>query len=217
MPLVALAMTFATLVVVANVIAVKPLDVNGWAVPAGILAYPFTFLVTDTISELYGRKTATRLVWMGLVLSALMVLLVYVAKVLPGAGFWEDQAAFDTILGSVPRIVLASLIAYLVSQHSDVLLFHIFRRITNKRHLWMRNIGSTTISQAIDTALFISIAFTGTFPAGEVWKLMYTQYLIKVGVAVVDTPIVYALVSYLRPHVAATTTDTLASQERGIR
>ena len=213
MPLVALAMTFATLVVVANVIAVKPLDVNGWAVPAGILAYPFTFLVTDTISELYGRKTATRLVWMGLVLSALMVFLVYVAKVLPGAGFWDDQAAFDTILGSVPRIVLASLIAYLVSQHSDVLLFHLFRRVTKKRHLWMRNIGSTTISQAIDTALFISIAFTGTFPAGEVWTLMYTQYLIKVGVAVVDTPIVYALVSYLRPHVAATTGDTTAGVE----
>ena len=213
MPLVALAMTFATLVVVANVIAVKPLDVNGWAVPAGILAYPFTFLVTDTISELYGRKTATRLVWMGLVLSALMVFLVYVAKVLPGAVFWDDQAAFDTILGSVPRIVLASLIAYLVSQHSDVILFHLFRRVTKKRHLWMRNIGSTTISQAIDTALFISIAFTGTFPAGEVWTLMYTQYLIKVGVAVVDTPIVYALVSYLRPRVAATTGDTTAGVE----
>ncbi len=213
MPLVALSMIFATLVVVANVLAVKPLDVNGWAVPAGILAYPFTFLVTDTISELYGRRTASRLVWMGLFLSALMVLLVYVAKILPAADFWDDQAAFETILGSVPRIVLASLVAYLISQHTDVLLFHLFRRITNKRHLWLRNIGSTTVSQAIDTALFVSIAFTGTFPAGEVWKLMYTQYLIKLGVAVFDTPIVYALVSYLRPRIAATTTDTLASTE----
>ena len=124
MPLVALAMTFATLVVVANVIAVKLLDVNGWAVPAGVLAYPFTFLVTDTISELYGRKTATKLVWMGFVVSALMVLLVYVAKILPAAGFWEHQEAFETILGSVPRVVLASLTAYLISQHGDVILFH---------------------------------------------------------------------------------------------
>lgn len=213
MPLIALAMTFATLVVVANVIAVKPLDVNGWAVPAGILAYPFTFLVTDTISELYGRKTATRLVWMGLILSVLMVLLVYVSKVLPGAGFWENQEAYDTILGSVPRVVLASLTAYLVSQHGDVLLFHFFRRLTNKRYLWLRNICSTVVSQAVDTVLFITIAFAGVFSGGEVWKLMYTQYLIKVGVAAVDTPIVYALVSYLRPRIAATTTDTLASQE----
>lgn len=213
MPLIALAMTFATLVVVANVIAVKPLDVNGWAVPAGILAYPFTFLVTDTISELYGRKTATRLVWMGLALSALMVLLVYVSKVLPGAVFWENQEAYETILGSVPRVVLASLTAYLVSQHGDVLLFHFFRRLTNKRHLWLRNICSTVVSQAVDTVLFITIAFAGVFSGGEVWNLMYTQYLIKVGVAAVDTPIVYALVSYLRPRIAATTTDTLASQE----
>ena len=202
MPLVVLAMTFATLVVVANVIAVKPLDVNGWAVPAGILAYPFTFLVTDTISELYGRKTATRLVWVGLFLSALMVLLVYVAKALPAAGFWDNQEAFEATLGSVPRVVLASLTAYLISQHTDVLLFHLFRRLTSRRHLWLRNIGSTTVSQAADTVLFISIAFSGTFPAGEVWKLMYTQYLIKVGIAVVDTPIVYALVSYLRPRIA---------------
>ena len=213
MPLVALAMTFATLIVVANVIAVKLLDVNGWAVPAGVIAYPFTFLVTDTISELYGRKTATKLVWMGFVLSAVMVLLVYVAKILPAAGFWDHQEAFETILGSVPRVVLASLTAYLISQHGDVILFHFFRRLTNKRHLWLRNIASTTVSQAVDTVLFISIVFSGTVPAGALWNLMYTQYLIKVGVAVVDTPIVYALVSYLRPRITPTTEVATANTQ----
>ena len=214
MPLVALAMTFATLVVVANVIAVKLLDVNGWAVPAGVLAYPFTFLVTDTISEIYGRKTATRLVWMGFFVSAIMVALVYVAKILPAAGFWEHQEAFDTILGSVPRIVLASLTAYLISQHSDVLLFHFFRRLTNKKHLWIRNIASTSASQAIDTVLFVSIAFGGTVSGGVLWNLIYTQYLIKLGIAVVDTPIVYALVAYLRPRIGPATEDAPADVQR---
>ena len=174
---------------------------------------PFTFLVTDTISELYGRKTATKLVWMGFVLSAVMVLLVYVAKILPAAGFWDHQEAFETILGSVPRVVLASLTAYLISQHGDVLLFHFFRRLTNKRHLWLRNIASTIVSQAVDTVLFISIAFSGTVPAGALWNLMYTQYLIKVGVAVIDTPIVYALVSYLRPRITPTPEDTGANAQ----
>ena len=174
---------------------------------------PFTFLVTDTISEFYGRKTATKLVWMGFVLSALMVLLVYVAKILPAAGFWDHQEAFETILGSVPRVVLASLTAYLISQHGDVILFHFFRRLTNKRHLWLRNIASTTVSQAVDTVLFISIAFSGTVPAGALWNLMYTQYLIKVGVAVVDTPIVYALVSYLRPRITPTTEVATANTQ----
>ncbi len=201
MPLVLLAMTFASLLVVANVLAVKLLDVNGWAVPAGILAYPITFLVTDTISELYGRKTASKLVWMGFFISGIMVLLIYVAKILPPAGFWEHQEAFETILGSVPRIVLASLTAYLISQHADVALFHFYARLTKGKHLWLRNNGSTVISQAIDTALFVTIAFAGTVPAGNLWNLVYTQYLIKLGVAAVDTPIVYLLVSYLRPRI----------------
>ena len=108
---------------VANIVAVKPVALNGWILPAGTIAYPFTFLVTDVISELYGRRIATRVVWYGFGLSAAMVVMVYVAQALPSADFWEDQGAFETILGSVPRIVLGSMIAYLVSQHSDVLIF----------------------------------------------------------------------------------------------
>lgn len=198
MPLVPLAMSFVALLVIANIIAVKPVTLNGWIVPAGTIAYPFTFLVTDTISELYGRKVATRVVWYGFVLSIGMVLLVYIGKVLPGAVFWEDQAAYDVILGSVPRIVLGSMVAYIISQHSDVLLFHRIRGITTGRYLWLRNNASTIVSQAIDTVLFISIAFAGTVPGDTLWNMMGTQYAIKLGVAVVDTPLVYALVNFIR-------------------
>lgn len=194
----ALAMTFVTLLVVANIVAVKPVSLYGLVLPAGTIAYPLTFLVTDTISELYGRKVATRVVWYGFALSAVMVVLVHIAKILPPADFWEGQQAYETILGSVPRVVLASLCAYLVSQHSDVLLFHRLRRITNSRHLWLRNNASTMVSQAIDTSLFISIAFAGAVPADVLWGMMATQYLVKVGVAAVDTPLVYALVRWIR-------------------
>ena len=193
-----LAMSFVTLLVVANIVAVKPVALNGWVLPAGTIAYPFTFLVTDAISELYGRRIATRVVWYGFGLSVSMVVMVYVAQVLPSADFWEGQGGFETILGSVPRIVLGSMIAYLVSQHSDVLIFHYMRRLTNGRHLWLRNNASTVVSQAIDTALFISIAFAGSVPPDVLWNMMGTQYLVKVGVAVVDTPIVYALVGWIR-------------------
>lgn len=198
MILTALAMSFVALLVVANVVAVKPVALNGWVLPAGTIAYPFTFLLTDVISELYGRKVATRVVWYGFGLSAAMVFLVYVAQVLPSADFWEGQGAFETTLGSVPRIVLGSMTAYLLSQHSDVLIFHHIRRVTNGRHLWFRNSASTTVSQAVDTALFISIAFAGSVPPSVLWNMMGTQYLVKVGVAVVDTPIVYAIVGWIR-------------------
>ena len=198
MILTALAMSFVTLLVVANIVAVKPVALNGWVLPAGTIAYPFTFILTDVISELYGRKIATRVVWYGFGLSAAMVFLVYVAQVLPSADFWEGQGAFETTLGSVPRIVLGSMTAYLVSQHSDVLIFHYMRRVTKGRHLWFRNNASTMVSQAVDTALFISIAFAGSVPPGVLWNMMGTQYLVKVGVAVVDTPIVYAVVGWIR-------------------
>ena len=198
MILVSLAMSFVTLLVVANVIAVKPLEFSGWVLPAGTIAYPFTFLVTDAISELYGRRVAIRVVWVGFCMSVAMVILVYVAKILPAAGFWEGQAAFETILGSVPRIVLGSMAAYLVSQHSDVIVFHFLRRVTNGRHLWFRNNVSTMVSQAIDTVLFVSIAFAGSVPPGVLWNMIGTQYLVKLGVAAIDTPLVYVLVGWVR-------------------
>ncbi len=198
MALIALAMSFMTLLLVANIIAVKPLALNGWILPAGVIAYPFTFLVTDTISELYGRKVATRVVWYGFGLSIAMVVLVYIAKVLPAASFWQGQDDYDTILGSVPRIVLGSLSAYIVSQHIDVIMFHLVRRITTGRHLWLRNNASTIVSQAIDTVLFISIAFAGSVPTGTLWNMMVTQYVVKVCIAALDTPVVYALVRVIR-------------------
>ncbi len=198
MTLTALAMSFVTLLVVANIVAVKPVDINGWVLPAGTIAYPFTFLVTDTISELYGRKVATRIVWYGFALSVAMVVLVYVARILPPAGFWESQGSYDDILGAVPRIVLGSMLAYLVSQNSDVLVFHHLRRVTSGRHLWFRNNASTMVSQAVDTTLFISIAFAGTVPGPVLLNMMVTQYLVKVGIAAIDTPLVYALVRWIR-------------------
>ena len=198
MPLIALAMSFATLLLVANIIAVKPVAFGGWVLPAGVIAYPFTFLITDTISELYGRRVATRVVWYGFGLSAAMVILVYVARVLPAAVFWQNQDAYDSILGSVPRLVLGSMIAYLMSQHIDVIMFHILRHFTNSRHLWLRNTASTIISQSIDTVLFISIAFSGSVPQSVLWNMMATQYVIKICIAFADTPLVYALVASIR-------------------
>ena len=198
MALVALAMSFVTLLLVANIIAVKPLALDGWILPAGVIAYPFTFLVTDTISEIYGRKVATRVVWYGFGLSIAMVVLVYIAKVLPAASFWQGQDDYDTILGSVPRIVLGSMSAYIVSQHIDVVMFHLVRRITTGRHLWLRNNASTIVSQAIDTVLFISIAFAGSVPTAALWNMMATQYVVKVFIAALDTPLVYALVGAIR-------------------
>jgi len=159
MILVVLATLFATCLLVANIIAVKLVSIGGWVVPAGVIAYPLTFLFTDVITELYGRKIASRVIWVGFGASILMVILVFGGRLLPPAAIWEDQSAYESIFSMLPRITLASMIAYLVSQHHDVFAFHFWRQKTKGRFLWLRNNGSTMVSQVLDTGIFITIAF----------------------------------------------------------
>ena len=213
MILTALAMAFITTLVVANIIAIKLIafDVpfipdgwfidNVWVVPVSSLTYPITFLLTDTMSEIFGRRTTIRIVWIGFGCNILMLIMVYIGKIAPGADFWVadgGQEHYDFILGSVPRIVFASMCAYLASQNFDVLAFHFFRQRTGERNLWIRNNASTMLSQGIDTILFGTIAFAGTVPGNVLVTIIVGQYAIKVALAALDTPVVYAFVSLLR-------------------
>jgi len=201
MILVVLATLFATCLIVANIIAVKLVAIGGWVVPAGVIAYPLTFLFTDVITELYGRKIASRVVWVGLGASVLMVILVFGGGLLPPAPSWEGQSAYESILGMVPRVTLASMIAYLVSQHHDVFAFHFWRQKTKGRFLWLRNNASTMVSQALDTGLFITIAFWGVYSTEILLNMLRTQYIIKLAIAACDTPFCYMLVGLLRERV----------------
>jgi len=201
MVLVVLATLFATCLLTANIIAVKLISIGTWIVPAGVIAYPLTFLFTDVIAELYGRKIASRVVWVGFGVSVLMALLVYFGGLLPPALIWEGQSAYESTLGMVPRITLASLAAYLISQHHDVFAFHFWRQKTKGRFLWLRNNASTMVSQALDTGIFITIAFWGTIPTGDLTNMLLSQYVIKLVIAAVDTPFCYMLVGLLRERV----------------
>ncbi len=201
MTLVVLATLFVTCLLVANIIAVKLISIGGWVVPAGVIAYPLTFLFTDVISELYGRRIASRIIWLGFGANILMVILVFGGRLLPPAPFWEGQPAYESLLGMVPRIVLASMGAYLISQHHDVFAFHFWRRKTKTRFLWLRNNASTMVSQALDTSIFITVAFWGTVPTGILTNMLFSQYIIKLVIAAGDTPFCYLLVGLLKEKV----------------
>jgi uncharacterized integral membrane protein (TIGR00697 family) len=193
-----MAAVFAGCLVGSAVLAVKLVHLFGLVFPAGVLAYAVTFACTDVISEIWGKRRARQVVWAGFFALVIFYGLAWLAIVLPPAGFWKGQPAFANVLGSTLRIIIASLIAYLVSQLSDLILFHRIRLKTRGKWLWLRNTGSTMVSQAIDTVLFISIAFSFEITFGQVVGLIVGQYIIKLAIAVADTPLVYAAVWMIR-------------------
>ena len=174
-----------------NVIASKVVTIFGFAAPAGIIVYPLTFMVTDVVSEAFGKKKAQWVVWTGFVMMLLLLAIIKIAVLLPPASFYTGQQAFQSIFNASFRIILASLAAYIVSQSCDIALFHFLRRLTNMRFLWLRNNASTMISQLVDTIIFILIAFYGVYDFQVCLQLIGGQVLFKFLFAILDTPFVY--------------------------
>lgn len=184
--------------VVAALISSKIIMVAGVAVPAGVLAYSITFIISDVVSEIWGKDCANNIVQCGFITLLMTSALAWLAVTWPAAPFWHGQESFSAVIGSTPRIVAASLVAYLVSQKHDIWLFHLLKKKTNGKHLWLRNNASTVISQLIDSSIFVTIAFWGILPVGEV---ILGQWLVKLAIALIDTPIVYFLCHSLRKQI----------------
>ena len=180
---------FAGGLVISAVLATKLTTIGPFTVPAGVLAFSLTFLCTDIASEVYGPRAARNIVWFGFGTLVLTLVLTQLALAMPPAGFWPHQQAFTSILSVSMRIIGASLAAYLVSQFVDVWLFHRIRRATGGRMLWLRNNASTALAQLLDSVVFITLAFGGQFPIGE---LILGQWVVKLVIAALDTPLAYA-------------------------
>lgn len=174
--------------VIAGVLASKIINVAGLMVPGGVLAYSITFPITDVICEVWGKKRANYVVFSGFITLLVALGLIRLTLIVPKAPFWTGEESFARILGSTSRIIIASFVAYLVSQYHDVWAFHFWRKITKGKYLWLRNNASTFVSQFIDTAVFITIAFYGIMP---IFTLIKGQYIVKLAIALLDTPLVY--------------------------
>ncbi|WP_324665923.1 queuosine precursor transporter [Haloarcula sediminis] len=204
---------FITSLVVAQVTASKllafslpvslPVAGDTLVLPGAALAYALTFFASDSYAELYGRRAATVLVNVGFAMNFVLLGLVWstiLAPSLPAAAQPVDPEAFRSVLAASTSIVVASLAAYVVSQNWDVFVFHAIGEYTDGDHLWLRNIGSTASSQLLDTVIFVGVGFvllgdTGTAAA---LSLIVGQYLLKLLIALVDTPFVYAVVAVAR-------------------
>lgn len=181
---------FVVSLIMANVVASKIVDVFGFVVPAAVVAYGITFLCTDVIGEIWGKEEANKTVKLGFVMQILALCLILLAIMLPPAFFAvEEGNSFNSILGQSGRVVVASLIAYLVAQFNDVYVFHKLKDACNGRAKWIRNNGSTILSQFFDTAIFITVGFYGVVP--DLGWMVISQYVVKVVIALCDTPLFY--------------------------
>ena len=177
-------------------------------IPAGLLAYPFTFLATDLICELYGKDRAQHLVWTGFLLNIFILFLMWLGHILPDAsGVSGATSTFESVYAFMKPNVIASMAAYLLAQSIDVRLFHFWKKVTDGKHLWLRNLGSTLGSQVIDTVCILTILFYSDNLGPDVtnltvlFGLMIKSYMFKLLFALIDTPFFYLGVHLLKDRV----------------
>lgn len=189
-----LTMLFMACLLTANIIAVKLLALPFGIVPAGILVFPVSYAINDIISEIWGFKVMRQVILLGFIGNLVAVVAIILAGVWPAPPFWTLQGAYAAILGFTPRLLIASFSAYLIGQTLNSLVFVRIKSATDGRWLWLRAIGSTAVGEAIDTVIFILIAFTGILPTSALITAMLTQWIIKVGYEVVAMPFTYWIV-----------------------
>ena len=203
---------FVGALVVCNLIATKftkiDLGVHEFTVSVGILPYPLTFLITDILSEVYGKRRANQVVLVGFLASVMVIGIVHLAMAFPALplpGATADEV-FNQVFGPARRLIAGSMVAYLLAQFLDVQMFHFWKNLTKGKYLWLRNNASTIGSQLLDTTVIILILFHDR-PNSGIVDMIRDGWIFKVLCALIDTPLVYAAVAFFRRHVVPATEE----------
>jgi queuosine precursor transporter len=196
--LLAVSALFVATLVASNIIAVKIAALGPFSVPAAIVIFPLAYLFGDVLTEVWGYRVARTVIWTGFLANIVVVLFIAAAIAIPADPHYVDQSAYARVLGSSPRLVAASLTAYLLGEFLNAFVLARLKVATRGRLLWTRTIGSTVIGQGVDSAVFISLAFAGTQPWSLLLVIIRDVWVVKVLYEIVATPITYALVTFLK-------------------
>ncbi len=211
---------FITVLIASNIIAVKPIELltlpfeflgsSSVVLPAAIIIFPVSYIVGDVLTEVYGFRIARGVIWLGFGANLLVVGSLWIAGIIPAAGFWEDQDAYDTILGQVPWILLASFVAYLIGEFSNSTVLSLLKYRMQGRLLFVRTIGSTVVGQGLDSFIFIYIAFGlgGDWGAAGLLSTALAQWITKILYESAATPLTYLVVGYMKRKEEMDVTDT---------
>lgn len=189
---------FVAVLLISNISATKLTEFAGFPFDGGTLLFPLSYIFGDILTEVYGFARARRVIWLGFFANFLAVMTFAVVTALPPAAVWPNQESFAVILGVVPRIVLASFIAYLAGEFSNSVVLAKMKVATRGKWLWARTIGSTLVGQGVDTLIFVVVAFAGVIPTRELLLMIAFNYVFKCGTEIVFTPVTYLTVGFLK-------------------
>lgn len=202
---------YVAALITANTVAVSVLDLGPFAADAGTLTFPIAYIVGDVLAEVYGFRIARRVIWLGFVCNLFAVGVYQLAMQFPTHNDPAFDAGFHLVFANTPRILVASMIAYLVGSFVNAAVLSRLKVRTQGKHLWLRTIGSTLAGQGLDTIIFVLIAFGGVFPNQIVWEMVYTNWIIKIGIEVLATPVTYRVVSLFKRNEGVDVYDTHTS------
>ncbi|MFA6950607.1 MAG: queuosine precursor transporter [Lentimicrobiaceae bacterium] len=191
---------FVAVLLISNLASTKILTLWIFTFDGGTLLFPLSYIFGDILTEVYGYQRARKVIWTGFGAALLMSLVLWVVQLLPPAPDWPNQEAYESLLGFVPRIVLASLVAYFAGAFSNAFILSKLKIRTKGKFLWVRTIGSTIIGEGIDTAIFCCVAFYGLYPTEVLLAIIISNYFFKTGVEVIFTPVTYKIVHFLKKH-----------------
>ncbi|HBL76354.1 MAG: hypothetical protein A2W90_08445 [Bacteroidetes bacterium GWF2_42_66] len=198
---------FATCLIISNILASKIMMIGPWSAPAGVLIFPLAYIINDVIAEVWGFQKARLIIWAGFGVNILAVSFLSLGIVVSPAPFWQEQEAFATVLGNTPRIVAASLLAYLLGSFLNAYVMSKFKVLTKGKGFSVRAILSTLVGESADSLLFISIAFTGIFPFKVILGMIVTQALIKTVYEIAVLPLTVWVVKQVKKQEGADTFD----------
>ncbi|MBM3118059.1 MAG: queuosine precursor transporter [Chloroflexi bacterium] len=189
---------FVTCLITSNIIIAKQVSIGSIILPAAIIIFPLSYIIGDILTEVYGYQQARRVIWLGFLCNLVTVVAIWIAKILPPAPVFEAQGAYERILGSTPRFLLASFLAYLAGEFSNSFILAKMKIMTKGRWLWTRTIGSTLVGQGVDTVVVLTIAFVGVLPLSVLGVMILGHWLVKSVYEIIATPLTYVVVGYLK-------------------
>ena len=189
---------FVAILLISNIASTKILVLWKFTFDGGTILFPLSYILGDVLTEVYGYKRSRRVIWTGFFSAGLMSLVLWIVQVLPPASDWPNQAAYEALIGFVPRIVLGSLVAYFAGEFSNSYILSRMKVKMKGKYLWMRTIGSTLVGEGIDTLIFCLIAFYGRMPDSLLFSIVVSNYIFKCGIETLFTPVTYVFVGFLK-------------------